>query len=126
MILKTACYYFDDIINSIFINFSDTSLDKKLYKNISVYEISGKISTVPKLLHISSNKIDGFIMVLDGKIKHLVLFDYGLFDKICNNIKYYLRKKSGITNSINHNLEESELIHIILYLFRKCWLSILW
>ena len=120
MILKTACYYFDDIINSIFINFSDTSLDKKLYKNISVYEISGKILTVPKLLHISSNKIDGFIMVLDGKIKHLVLIDYGLFDKICNNIKYYSRKKSGITNSINHNLEESELIHIILYLFRKC------
>ena len=71
MILKTA-YYFDDIINSIDINFSDTSLDKKLYKNISVYDISCKILIVPKLLHISSNKIDGFIIVLDRKIKHLV------------------------------------------------------
>ena len=33
-------------------------------------------------------KIGWFIMVLDGKIKHLVLFDYGLFDKICDKIKY--------------------------------------
>ena len=24
----------------------------------------------------------------DGKIKHLVLFDYGLLDKICDKIKY--------------------------------------
>ena len=42
-------------------------------------------------------------MVLDGKIKHLVLFDYGLLDKICDKIKYLISKKSGITNSINHN-----------------------
>ena len=39
------------------------------------------------------DKIDGFIMVLDGKIKNLVLFDYGLFDKICNKIKYLISKK---------------------------------
>ena len=31
-------------------------------------------------------------MVLDGKIKHLVLFDYGLLDKICNEIKYLISK----------------------------------
>ena len=42
-------------------------------------------------------------MVLDGKVKHLVLFYYGLSDKIFNNIKYLISKKSGITNSINHN-----------------------
>ena len=42
-------------------------------------------------------------MVLEGKIKHLVLFDYGLFDKTCDKIKYFVSKKSGITNSINHN-----------------------
>ena len=39
------------------------------------------------------NKIDGFIMVLDGKNKHLALFDYGLFDKTCNKIKHLISKK---------------------------------
>ena len=38
-----------------------------------------------------------------AKIKHLVLFDYELFDKICNKIKCLISKKSSITNSINHN-----------------------
>ena len=47
--------------------------------------------------------MDGFIISLDGKIKHLILFDYGLFNKICDNIKYLISQKSGITNSINHN-----------------------
>ena len=42
-------------------------------------------------------------MVLNGKIQHLVLFDYELFDQICNKIKYLISKKSGIKNSINHN-----------------------
>ena len=40
-------------------------------------------------------------MALDGKIKHLVLFDYGLFDKICDKIKYLISKKRGITNCID-------------------------
>ena len=68
-------------------------LDKKLYVNISVYEISYKTSTSPKPLRIRFDKIDGFIMVLDGKIKQLVLFDYWLFDEICNKIKYLISKK---------------------------------
>ena len=42
-------------------------------------------------------------MILDGKIKHLILFDYGLFNIICDKIKYLISKKSGIANSINHN-----------------------
>ena len=40
---------------------------------------------------------------LDGKIKHLILFGYGLLNKICNKIKYLISKKSNITISINHN-----------------------
>ena len=35
---------------------------------------------------IRFEKIDGLTMVPDGKIKHLVLFDYGLFDKIRGKI----------------------------------------
>ena len=54
-------------------------------------------------MRIRFNKIDGFIKSIDGKIKHLVLFDYGLLAKICDKIKYLISKKRGITNSINYN-----------------------
>ena len=102
-IKNRACYYFDNIINGTKINSSNILLNKKLYENISVYNISYKSPTGPKPLHITFNKIDGFIISLDGKIKHLVLFDYGLLDKICDKIKYHVSKKSGIANSINTN-----------------------
>ena len=82
-IKNCMCYYFDDIINGSKINFSNALLDKKLYENISIYNILHKTSAGPKPLGIRLNKINGFIMVLDGKIKHLVLFDYGVLDKIC-------------------------------------------
>ena len=72
-IKNRVCYYFDD--NGTDVNFSNILLDKKLYENISVCDISCKTSIGPKLLHIRFDNIDGFIMVLDGKIKHLVLFD---------------------------------------------------
>ena len=35
-----VCYYFDDIIKDLDINFSNILLDKKLYENISVCDIS--------------------------------------------------------------------------------------
>ena len=54
-------------------------------------------------MRIRFNKIDGFIISIDSKIKHLVLFDYGLLAKICDKIKYLISKKRGITNSINYN-----------------------
>ena len=57
----------------------------------------------PKPLRIRFDKIDGFIMFLDDKIKHVVLFDQGLFNKIYNKIKYLMSKKRGIVNNINHN-----------------------
>ena len=85
-IKNPACYYFDDITNGTDINFSNILLDKRSYENISVYDISYKTSTGSQPLCIRFDKIDGFIMVLDVKIKHIVLFDYGLFDKICNKI----------------------------------------
>ena len=88
-----VCYYFDDIINGAKINFSNILLDKKLYENISVYNISYKTPTGPKPLRIRFDKIDGFIISLDGKIKHLILFDYKLFNKICDKIKYLISKK---------------------------------
>ena len=107
-----ACYYFDDIINGIDMNFSDILLDKKLYENISVYNISYKTSAGPKRLHIRFAKIDGFIRVRGGEFRYLVLLDHGLFVKICDKIKYLISEKSGI-------FERSELVHIILYLLKK-------
>ena len=90
-----------------------------LLENISVYDISYKTSMGSKPLCIRFDKIDGFIMVLDGKIKHLVLFDYGLFDKICNKIKYLISKKVVLQIVLIIILEGSGLIQIIIYLFKK-------
>ena len=38
-------------------------------------------------------KIDGFLISLDCKMKHLLLFDYGLLDKICEKINYLISEK---------------------------------
>ena len=102
-IKNCICYYFDDIINAIDTKFSDTLLDEKVYENISVYDISYKTSTGPKPLRIRFNKIDGFVRVRGDEFKHLVLFEHGLFDKICDQIKYLISEKSDITDIINHN-----------------------
>ena len=102
-IKNRVCYYFDNIINDTKFNLSNTLLDKKLYENISVYNISHKTPTGRKPLCTRFDKIDGFIIALNDKIKHLVLFDYGLLDKMFDKIKYLISKKSGITNGINYN-----------------------
>ena len=94
---------FQWIINVTDTNVSDILLYRNLYENMSVYDMLYKTSRDPKSLRISFDKVHGFVMVLDGKNKHLVLFDYGLFDKICEKIKYHISKKSGITNRINCN-----------------------
>ena len=102
-IKNRTCYYFDDIITNRVIYSVDILLDEKIYENISVYNISYKTLTGPKPLRIRFDKIDGFIIILDGKTKHLVLFDYGLFHEICDRIKYLISENTGITGSINHN-----------------------
>ena len=84
-------------------------MDKKsneTYENILIYNISYKTLTGPKQLRIRFDKIDGFIRVLGGEIKHLVLFDYGLFDKIRDRIKYLTNEKSDIRDIINHNFRK--------------------
>ena len=39
------------------------------------------------------NKIDGFVISFDGKIKYLIFIDYGLFNKIFDKVKYHISKK---------------------------------
>ena len=72
-IKNRVCYYFDDIINGTKNNFSNILSHKKLYENILVYNILHKAPTDPKPLSISFDKIDGFIVSLNGKIKYLIL-----------------------------------------------------
>ena len=55
-------------------------------------------------MRIRFDKIVGFIKIHD-KVRYLVLFDYSYYDKFCDKIKYLKSEKSGITDSINHNLE---------------------
>ena len=83
----------------IVIHSVDILLDEKTYENMSVYDFSFKTSMGPKALRIRLDKTDGFIRVHDSEFKHLVLFDNGLFDKICIKIKYFISEKSDI----NHN-----------------------
>ena len=58
-------------------------------------------------------------MIFDDKIKHFVLFDYGLLDKIYNKIKYLISKKLVLQIVLIIILEGSEFTHIILYLLKK-------
>ena len=91
-----TCFYFDDMCKDRNIYSVDILLDKKsyeTYENILVYNILYKTSTSPRQLCIRFNKLDGFIRVLDGEIKDLVLFGYVLFDKTSDIIKYLTSKK---------------------------------
>ena len=102
-IKNRMCYLFDDIITDRDIYSVDILLDKKY---VTVYDLSYKTSTIPKPLRIRFNKLDEFTRVCGSEFKHLVLFNNGLFHKICDKVKYLISEKSGIANSINHNFGE--------------------
>ena len=59
-----------------------------------------KTSTGSKPLRISFDRIDRFIRDRGCEFRRLLLFDYGLLDRICES------EKSGIADSINHNFGE--------------------
>ena len=56
-----------------------------------------------KPLRFRFDKVDGFIRVRREEIRHLVLFDCGLFQNICDITKYLMSDKSGITDSMNQD-----------------------
>ena len=70
-------------------------------------------------MRIRFDKIDGFVVVLDGKTKHLVLFDYGLLDKMFDTVKQNKNEKVVLQIVSIIIVERSKLIHIILYLLKK-------
>ena len=57
------------------------------------------------------------LLSLDGKIKHLVLFDYGLFDKLCDKIcnRFHDLLMISINLSDIAILNKKVLIIIVLY-----------
>ena len=52
-------------------------------------------------MRIRYDKIDGFIKI-HNKIRYLRSFNEW-WDKVCDRTKYLISKKTGITDSINHN-----------------------
>ena len=78
----------------------------KIFQFVTVFF---KTTTGLKPFCTRLHKIDGFIIALDGKIKHLIVFDYGLFNRIFGKIKCLISKKSGIRNSINNNFGQTRI-----------------
>ena len=78
-----------------------------------------------KPLRMRLDKIGGFITSLYGKIKYLILFDYGLFNKISDKIKYLISKKSGIASSINHNFGKFKIDSSNSLPVKRYWLFIM-
>ena len=54
-------------------------------------------------LRIRFDEIVGFIRIYDG-IRYIILFSNSWHNEVCDRIRYLISKKSGITDSINHNL----------------------
>ena len=66
-------------------------------------------------MRIRFNKI-----VRGSEFRHLdILFDYRLFDKIFDKIKYLISEKDVLEIVLILILEKSELIDIIIYLLKK-------
>ena len=70
-------------------------------------------------MRIRVDKLDRFFMVLDDKIKHLVLFDYGFLDKICDKIKYLINEKMVLQIVLIIILERSKTIYTALCLLKN-------
>ena len=80
-------------------------LDEKLYKtceNVLIYDILYKIFMGGKPLRIRFNKINEFMKIYDG-IRYLRLFDPWWYDASWIRMRYLIIKKSGITDSVNHD-----------------------
>ena len=74
-----------------------------------VYKISYKTLVDAKPLRI------GFIRVYDGT-RYLILFGSEEYNVIYHRIRYLIIQKSGITFLFFVIMEESKLIHLILFL----------
>ena len=96
-----TCYYFDDIIRFVDIDFDNNLIVEKSHKTHMIYDISYKTLISPKPLRIRFDKIDGFIRIYDGT-RHLLLFGSEKYNAIYNRIRYLISLKSSITHVFSH------------------------
>ena len=59
-----------------------------------------------------------FIKIYD-RIGYLVILYHSCFGKICDNIKYLISEKSGISESIYHNCARIRIDSYNIYLLKK-------
>ena len=95
-IKNRMCYYFNDIMRVVDIDFYKLLLDERSNKNILTYDISYKTFMGTNPLRIKFDEIDGFIKVYDG-IRNLVLFGPKRYNAIYDRINYLIIEKSDIT-----------------------------
>ena len=55
---------------------------------MSVYNMQWKTAADPKPLCIKFDKMGGFVISFDDKIKHVLLFGYGLLNKIWEKTEF--------------------------------------
>ena len=101
-------YYFNDIIKIQDFDLDNILIDEKSYKNILVYDISDKSLITAKPLHISFDKIDGFLKAYDGT-RYLVLFGNKKYNFIYNKIRYLIGVKSSIIYVVSHNYAKTKV-----------------
>ena len=100
-IKNRTCYYFDDIIKLENFDLDNILTDKKLRKNILIYDISYKTWIDLKRLHIRFDKINGFIRIYDGT-RYLTLFGSKKYGVIDDRFRVALSQKSGVTYIFFH------------------------
>ena len=97
------------------IDFDNSLLDEKSYENVLIYDISYKTFMDAKPLCIRFDKVYGVIKIYDGA-RYLKLFGPKMYNAIYDRINYLKMKKVILNTLLTIILQESELIHIILYL----------
>ena len=104
-----TCHCFDDLMKARDIDSGNILLHEKIYKDILIDDISHKTFMGSKPSDIRFDKIDVFIKIYDG-ITYLLTLGHSCFDEICDNIKYLISEKSGITDTMNYNLARIRII----------------
>ena len=79
-----------------------------------IYDILYKNFMGGKPLRIKFDEINEFIKTYDGT-RYLRLFGPWWYGASCNRMRYLIIKKSGITDSINHNFAGIRINSYILY-----------
>ena len=99
-------------------DFDNILIVEKSYENILIYDSSYKTLIGAKPLRTRFSKVDEFVRACGGT-RHFVLFGPEKYDAIYKRIRCLIRQKSGITYVFLIIMQESKLIHMILYLWKK-------